>query len=194
MMSTFSFLSLSPSVSPLGVEKSCARIQWRSIAWLMIVILFLVFVVGVYSAQRSDTSSRRMSHDDIIDVEDGGILNIYTEEHFGVEDFATVSPRKYPFRNNQSFKLKAKKYIPFIVQIPGVPGECDFEGTTTTRHDPDIIIVRQSDALDRIKPPGKCNNREYFQIVPATTGTLKFSITYSHRNGSTLYNFEVLVS
>lgn len=162
--------------------------QWRPIIWLGIVLLVMICVLGMYKGRGS--GSENDYHGPMINVEDGGILDIYNAEHFGV----SVEPRKYPFRKNQYFKIKAKKYVPFVIQIPGVPGECDFQGTTTTMQPADVIVARKFEALDRIKPPGQCTNREYFQIVASRAGVMKLEIMYNHRYGSTRYTFDLNVS
>jgi hypothetical protein len=160
--------------------------HWRPIIWLGIVLLVMICVLGMYKV-RGNKNDKNVQ---VIDVENGGILDIYNAEHFGV----SVEPRRYPFQKDQFFKIKAKKYVPFVIQIPGVPGECDFQGTTTTMQPAELIVARKFEALDRIKPPGKCTNREYFQIVATRTGNMKLEIKYHHRNGSTKYAFDVMVS
>lgn len=180
-MSTFSFFTQAP--------RQLQTDQYRPVGWLIVVLLVVVLFIGVYRSRHTYPHKRHVGYSNNIDLEDGGILDI-------VEHFSEIPSRPYPLQQNYHFKLQVKRYVPFIIQIPGVQGECDFQGVTTTVQDADIIVARKSEALDRIKAPGKCTNREYFQIVATKSGVLTRGLTilYSHRNGQSIYSFDLYVS
>ena len=194
------------SLSSLGKtskgKSTCSTFTVRPLLWLIVVIIAIVFITTLLQSDRRQT---REDSGEFINVENGNMITINDDvlngfsdgssEHMEgfAEENVSVAPRYYPMKKRQHFKLRAKQYVPFVVVLPGVPGECDFDGTTSTLQDADLIVMRDGDIPEKVEQPGHCNNKKLFQLVATRPGIKKFTVFYYHRYGHTEYIFTVYV-